>query len=102
MKKTNCWQFWQCGREPGGKYTKNYGTCPAASEADADGLNGGTNGGRICWVIAENDSRVRMDCSDLHKQCSCLECEFRYSVMSEEELINVCRDTGSLLNSICP
>jgi hypothetical protein len=52
MPKKNCWEVKQCGREPGGSKTADMGVCPAAADSSSDGVNGGKNGGRICWALA--------------------------------------------------
>lgn len=41
-KKLNCWEKKNCDKLD----------CPARSETKLDGIHGGKNGGRACWVIA--------------------------------------------------
>lgn len=98
MDKLNCWEFMKCGKEPHGAHLKGSAPCPVAVESSAHGLNGGINGGRICWVINDILRQCDVNCSHVHHQSSCFSCEFRYKVTADEGLINVCRDTGSLLN----
>jgi len=43
MKKPNCWEFKQCGREPGGLLSDELGVCPASTETRLDGVHGGKN-----------------------------------------------------------
>ena len=95
--KINCWDYMKCGKGPGGENTDEFGICPIAKETVADGLNGGMNGGRICWIIAENCCLEDVKCSKLHRKTSCFSCEFRYKVTIEEGLLNVCQTTGVLL-----
>ena len=45
MRKTNCWEYKNCGRGPGGNPDHPLGPCPAATEKRAHGVNGGRNGG---------------------------------------------------------
>lgn len=52
MSRMNCWDFFECGREPGGKNESEFGSCPAAKITELDTINDGTNGGRSCWAIA--------------------------------------------------
>ena len=52
LKKLNCWEFKQCGRQKGGENAGDLGVCPAATEEAADGLNCGKKGGRACWALA--------------------------------------------------
>jgi hypothetical protein len=99
MKKANCWDYMKCGKGPGGDKAETCGTCPIATETLADGLNGGINGGRICWIVVENKCVEEVKCSSLHRKSSCFSCEFRYKVMVEEGLLNVCQTTGVLLSS---
>ena len=90
----------KCGREIGGDKTDKLGVCPVAAETSANGLSGGINGGRICWIIAENCNNGDIQCSDLHRKSSCFACEFRYKVTMEEGLPNVCKATGLLLEKL--
>lgn len=99
MNKPNCWEFMKCGKEPGGVNAGKSGACPVAKEALADGLNGGINGGRICWIIAEKYCTEEIKCSGLHRKSSCYSCEFRYKVTIEEGLLNVCQTTGVFLSN---
>ena len=41
----NCWEFKNCGRQPGGSNVNDLGLCPAATDTSSDGLNRGKNGG---------------------------------------------------------
>ena len=51
-RKLNCWEYKNCGREPYGHNAKELGVCPAATESKLDGIHGGKNAGRTCWVVA--------------------------------------------------
>ncbi len=83
MNKLNCWEFMKCGREPGGARVSEKGICRAATDTSASGLNGGKNGGRICWAIVgtifgENRETCAKD------RFSCLSCNFFDLVEMEE------------------
>ena len=52
QEKKNCWEYMDCGREPGGSACESKGVCAASVEAALDGIHGGLNGGRACWVAA--------------------------------------------------
>ena len=95
MGKLNCWEFMKCGKGPSGNGKSDI--CPVAVKTEADMLNGGVNGGRICWIIADTCSNGGVKCSDLHRESSCFSCEFRYKVTAEEGLLNVCKATGTFL-----
>lgn len=98
MNKHNCWDFMKCGRGPEGDKVDESGLCPAAAETAADGLNGGINGGRICWVIGENGCKDMTMFPDLKPEDCCFQCEFRFKVKNEEGLLNVCNATGFFLS----
>ncbi|KPJ99674.1 MAG: hypothetical protein AMK71_09365 [Nitrospira bacterium SG8_35_4] len=97
VKKYNCWEFMKCGREIGGTNASQSGVCPIAAELAANGLNGGVNAGRICWVVASNANNGKGKCSDLRREHRCFQCQFRYKVLMEEGLLNICKATGALL-----
>lgn len=87
-KKMNCWEFKKCGRESGGGNVTPYGVCPAAIDERADGIHGGKNGGRCCWVVASRYNGVEgtYGCfaGGLHE---CYECDFYNIVKDTSELI---------------
>ena len=82
--KMNCWEYKKCGREPGGERVKELGVCPAAVDSSADGLNGGKNGGRICWAIAGTFCGGEEQCSFALNKITCLKCDFFELVRKEE------------------
>ena len=49
MERLNCWEYMDCGREPGGKRAVLLGVCPAAVNVESDGVNHGRAAGRFCW-----------------------------------------------------
>jgi hypothetical protein len=76
MKRAeNCWEFRKCGREPGGENAERLGICQAAIAIYANGLNGGINGGRICYAINGKFSS--------HKT-PCMHCDF-FILLEREE-----------------
>ncbi len=83
-QKQNCWEFVKCGRELGGKNVAKLGICPAAIDASADGLNGGKNGGRICWTISGTFCKKKIQGFFAKKQLSCRSCSFFKKVKEEE------------------
>ena len=60
------------------------GVCPAATDVSSDGLNGGRNGGRICWAVAGTFCGGQSQGSFSDKQLSCMACEFYQQVRAEE------------------
>lgn len=99
MNKHNCWDFMKCGRGPGGDKVSKEAICPVAAEAAAHTLNGGINGGRLCWIIAESNGGENIRCSVNHNKNSCFSCQFRFKVNSEEGLLNICKSTGVYLSN---
>jgi len=79
-KKLNCWEFYRCRREKGNN------PCPAATSSEADGINGGSMGGRVCWAIAGTFCGDRVQGLMADKMCSCLACRFFLLVRDEEGL----------------
>jgi hypothetical protein len=84
MAKKNCWEFKQCGREPGGRNAAELGVCAAASEVRCDGINGGSNGGRSCWALAGTLCGGKVQGSFAVKVANCMNCEFYKLVQTEE------------------
>jgi len=97
--KLNCWEFMKCGKGPDSAINNGADICPVASAVIADGLNGGENGGRICWIISENYFKNKIQCSENKVSHSCYACEFRYLVTMDEGLLNICKTTGFLLEN---
>ena len=68
MKK-NCWEYKQCGRQPGGSKVGELGVCPAF---------------RSCWVVAGTFCGGEKQGSFASKLGSCMSCDFYKAVKSEE------------------
>jgi len=86
--RQNCWEVKNCGRNPGGVKTKELGVCPASSDIASEGINGGKNGGRICWAIAGTFCGGKVQGEFAQKQLSCMNCEFFKRVQEEEGTAN--------------
>jgi hypothetical protein len=82
--KTNCWEFTGCGRQPGGSKVDDLGICTSATETRLDGVNGGVNGGRGCWVVAGSLCGGEVQGTFAKKMHNCLTCAF-FQVVSAEE-----------------
>lgn len=80
----NCWEFKNCGREPGGAKVTELGVCPAATETKVDGVHGGANGGRACWAIAGTFCGGEVQGSYASKLANCMACDFYKVIMKEE------------------
>lgn len=84
MNKMNCWEHKKCGREVGGAKSAELGVCPAALEERLNGLHGGKNGGRACWVIAGTLCGGQVQGVFAQKWRNCFECDFFKRLKSEE------------------
>ncbi|MEW6107621.1 MAG: two-CW domain-containing protein [Nitrospirota bacterium] len=82
--KMNCWEYKKCGREPGGVNVHDLKICPATIELRLDGIHGGTNGGRCCWIVAETFCQKELQGAFAQKYKNCSACDF-YSRVQEEE-----------------
>jgi hypothetical protein len=83
-KKKNCWEFKNCGREPGGANVNDSGVCPAATEKRLIGVHEGRNGGRACWVVAGTYCKGQIQGTFAQKAKNCSACDFYHHVKIEE------------------
>lgn len=84
MAKKNCWDFFQCGRQPGGDKTVELGVCPASVQTELHGVNAGINGGRACWAIAGTLCGGKAQGTYAQKLGNCLRCEFFATVRQDQ------------------
>jgi hypothetical protein len=82
--KQNCWEFKQCGREPGGLKVAEFGVCPAAMDTASHGLYEGKNRGRICWVVMGTLCEGTPQRTFAQKRLLCMTCEFFQKVKQEQ------------------
>ncbi len=82
--KRNCWEFKDCGRHPGGRHIHEFGICPAATDSRLDGIHGGTNAGRACWVIPGTLCKGEVHGPFVMKYKNCSVCDFYEAVRKEE------------------
>ena len=82
--RKNCWEFKNCGRQPGGAHVRDLGLCPAAKEERLDGIHGGMNAGRACWVVGGTFCKGEVQGSFAQKFKSCEVCDFYMNVKKEE------------------
>lgn len=83
-RRPNCWEEKRCGCEPGGARVAERGVCPAAVDASFDGINGGTNAGRICWAVAGTLCDETVQGSFEEKIGRCERCSFFRHVKYQE------------------
>ena len=84
MSRMNCWDFFECGREPCGKKVTELGECPAAANSDLDGINDGENGGRSCWAVAGTMCGGEVQGTYAQKLGNCLKCDFHAFVRGQQ------------------
>ena len=85
--KLNCWEFMKCGQETEVAKITEYDVCPAVTKTSANGINGGKNGGRICWAIAGTLSNEKIEGRIAKEKFSCLNCDF-FKLVNREENVN--------------
>ncbi len=83
MAKRNCWEVMNCGRERGGSKVKDLGECPAAVDTRANGIHGGVNGGRACWVLSGTLCGGKVQGTYASKLQNCMKCNFYEQVRVE-------------------
>lgn len=98
--KFNCWEFNRCGRQPGGEHEHDAGLCPAAVEARLDGIHGGLNAGRTCWVVAGTSCKGAARGTNVQKLKNCRICDFYLKVREEERSSFKC--SAELLSRLEP
>ena len=84
MERKNCWEVRKCGRQSGGKNTKEFGVCPVSQAFEYHGINGGICGGRSCWAITGTVCDGKRQGTFADKFLNCLECDFLKQVNEEE------------------
>lgn len=83
-KKLNCWEFKECGRQPGGILEKKLGTCPVTLNEELDGIHEGTHAGRACWAVAGTFCNGEVQGTFAQKFGNCEDCDFYRTVKNEE------------------
>jgi PAS domain S-box-containing protein len=84
MNKKNCWELKKCGRELGGENARKLGTCPASINRRLNGLHGGKNAGRACWLVAGTMCERHVQGTFAHGYKDCRRCDF-YALVKKEE-----------------
>ncbi len=83
-KKRNCWEYMNCGRNPGGHAAAGSGVCPVSLHEELNGVHGGKNAGRACWAVDDSLCPEVQRESQQKKFSGCWKCEFYHSVKNEE------------------
>jgi hypothetical protein len=84
--KLNCWEFMGCGLEIPKTSLKifHFRPCPVSVEANLDGIHGGKNAGRACWVVLHTKCYGAVQNTYEQKFETCPSCDFYRSVVEEE------------------
>jgi len=80
----DCWEFHQCGRQPGGPHAEEMGVCPAAIETEKTGPNNGKGYGRYCWRVAGTLCNGQVQGNYAAKMGNCEKCPFFQFVQRQE------------------
>lgn len=88
-KRINCWEYTECGLEPGGVNTARNGVCPAASDNTFSGINAGRNAGRFCWAVPGTLCKNRQQGHYAQKRAECQDCDFYHMVIAEQGTRNL-------------
>ena len=96
----NCWEYKKCGREPNGHSVSTMGICPAATETRLNGIHGGINAGRACWVVSGTFCEEEIQGTFADKVGSCIQCDFYKLVLQDsmDDFIHVTVLARMLLN----
>jgi hypothetical protein len=84
MKKANCWEYKGCRRQTNDLLLRR-GKCLVPEMSMYDGINGGKNAGRACWLVADTACNGDVQLTFSHKLKTCAECDFYLKVREEEE-----------------
>lgn len=84
MPKLNCWEYMRCERGKGGAKAGEMGVCPASTVTSVNGLNGGKNGGRTCWVVSGTLCDGKIQDGFSKNFATCMVCDFYKLVVNEE------------------
>ena len=88
MAKQNCWDFKKCGREQDGAKMSELGICAVAAATYLNGLHGGRNGGRACWMLSSGQDGRQVKGTVSAILGNGMKCEF-FQIVKAEEGINL-------------
>ena len=82
--KKNCWEFSRCRKEVHGQIADILSVCPVALESRLDGVHGGRNAGRACWVVPGTHCHGSVQSTPEEKRMACKHCGFYQAVKADE------------------
>ncbi|UCG78893.1 MAG: hypothetical protein JSV21_03430 [Nitrospirota bacterium] len=83
-RRLNCWEFHECCKEIGCIDNESKQICPATTEERLNGVHGGVNAGRACWVVVGTLCFSERQDNYKHKSKICSTCAFYEMVKNEE------------------
>lgn len=76
MKKICCWEFKNCGREPGGRNADEYGVCPVTVDETLEGCCGPDEACTPCWSEVGTLCGGEIQGLYAKKLGNCLKCDY--------------------------
>lgn len=95
MSCLNCWEFKRCGRQPGGRRTAKFGSCPVPTDVRLNACNHGNHGGRACWYLVGTQCGGKVQGTFAEKLGDCVLCDF-YAMVAREEGPDIARSEDVL------
>jgi hypothetical protein len=92
QNKINCWDFHKCGRDIENKRVDGSSICPALLETGLNGIHGGKNGGRVCWIIPGTLCGGWTQRKLVPKYVLCRLCNFKKTVFKDERPDSILSD----------
>ncbi|MDH4231675.1 MAG: hypothetical protein OEW04_06555 [Nitrospirota bacterium] len=84
MGKINCWEYKKCCSLEDSEGKENFRKCIVPEMTMYDGVHGGKNAGRVCWLIADTTCNSEIQSTFAKKLKHCSVCDF-YSHVEKEE-----------------
>lgn len=82
--KKNCWEFKCCRRQKRNRWQSREDWCPVFFETKLDGIHGGNNGGRACWIVLGTHCGSGIQSNYFYKFMVCRSCDFYLATREEE------------------
>jgi len=74
----------ECRKNVSGFTPDEFGVCPAVTCKTLNGVHGGMNGGRACWMVTGTMCGNKIQGSYQYKVENCIQCIFFLNVKIEE------------------
>lgn len=97
--RKNCWEFVNCESGKKRMRFRKVPVCPVRNEKRLNGIHGGKNAGRACWVVAGTLCNGQVQGAFEEKCENCFACNFYRYVMNQERDLLV--DAHALAKLLC-